>query len=109
MVQSVTLYQNLSKVSSSVGKVVKKSTCPQGVGGYVLPLIVVALGFLALKNNKKTTPVVEPQKLKTSLEEVEYSAWARLNDMSALNSCNLRAEAPVLSKDSNKWNAVFRN
>ena len=102
MVQSVTL----SKISSNVAKTFQKSGSCSNIVKVLLPLVwSLSLGFATI-NDKRVEKPENNQMGSVDLETLEYSAWARLNDLRAHKEV---IDYPINSKDSNKWNQIFRN
>ena len=108
MVKSVTLLNGLSNLSnSSVLKVAKNSGRSPTAKNLALPLVLSALTFFALKNGKKSSEsCVILSKNNVDLNSIQYSASARLRDLGKYKN---EIDYPINSKDSNKFNQVFRS
>ena len=104
MVQSISFFQNLSNYLPLSNTLKGKSGSSSALN-VALPIILSCLTY-ALLNNKKENELILPQKDRNiDLNSIEYSAWARLNDLKTHND---EKENSLISRDSNKWNEVFR-
>ena len=117
MVQNVVFSQCVSKYSNQIGKVLKRNTNSSQMLKSAFPLLIGGLTLLSTKKNKidkdifissnKNATGLNPIEMKPiDLNPVQYSAWARLND---LGNYKEEQEYSINSKDSNKWNKVFRS
>lgn len=105
MVQGVTLFRS-SGSSLYLGKMLKGGPKPSSVISSALPVVLGALTFFVIKNKKKDDLKIDNKILTPAFSPVEYSAWARLKD---LRTHEEESDYNTVSRDSNKWNEVFRN
>ena len=103
MVQSV----GLSMCSAYLKRTVKKCGKPSSAKNLALPIILATVGlFLAKKDKNEKNKNTISEKVSVDLNTLEYSAWARLNDLGTHKDESFN---PINAKDSNKWNQVFRS